>query len=92
MGISKKDGAYELRYDTPEGGSTLRSRSVALTVPAFTAAKLLQVPPSHALTKSNQSTFLIDSVALIVLAFTAAKLLQVTVSRPSSNLPISAPY
>lgn len=42
-GIQKQgDGTYSLSYDTPDGGKTLRARSVALTVPAYVAADLLQ--------------------------------------------------
>ena len=36
------DGTYALAYDTPEGRTVVRARSVALTVPAYTAADLLR--------------------------------------------------
>ncbi len=41
-GIQKQDGAYRLTYDTPDGQKTLKARCVALTVPAYVAADLLQ--------------------------------------------------
>ena len=37
-------GCYRLTYSTPKGRRRIHTRSVALTVPAFTAAALLQVP------------------------------------------------
>jgi protoporphyrinogen/coproporphyrinogen III oxidase len=41
-GISRgDDGLYALSYSTPAGPATLRARSVALTVPAYTAADLV---------------------------------------------------
>lgn len=36
------DGTYKLQYETPEGPKTLRSRTVALTVPAYVAADLFE--------------------------------------------------
>lgn len=45
-GISKKNGSYELKYDTPDGSRTLKSHCVALTVPAYAAANILQVASS----------------------------------------------
>ncbi len=45
-GIRKESGEFALSYDTPDGVRTLKARSVALTVPAFVAADLLQVAPS----------------------------------------------
>lgn len=42
-GIQKQgDGTFSLSYDTPDGAKTLRARSVALTVPAYVAADLLE--------------------------------------------------
>lgn len=41
--VSKnKDDTFTLTYDTPDGQKQIRSRSVALTVPAYIAADLLQ--------------------------------------------------
>ncbi|CAL5228570.1 g11727 [Coccomyxa viridis] len=37
-----QDGTYNLYYDTPEGSQKVRTRSVALTVPAYTAADLVR--------------------------------------------------
>lgn len=42
-GIRKEGSNFQLTYDTPEGMRTIKARSVALTVPAFVAADLLQV-------------------------------------------------
>jgi len=40
--ISKlPDGPYLLKYETPEGPTEVRARTVALTVPAYTAADLI---------------------------------------------------
>ena len=40
--ISKQaDGLYCLKYDTPEGPQEVQARTVALTVPAYTAADLI---------------------------------------------------
>lgn len=41
--VSKgSDGVFSLQYSTPEGEKSLRARSVALTVPAYVAADLLE--------------------------------------------------
>ena len=41
--ISKEvDGRFSLRYDTPQGPKTVRAKSVALTVPAYVAADLVE--------------------------------------------------
>lgn len=41
--VSKsKDNTFALTYDTPDGQKQVRSRAVALTVPAYIAADLLQ--------------------------------------------------
>ena len=37
-----KDNTFALVYDTPSGQKQLKTRSVALTVPAYIAADLLQ--------------------------------------------------
>ena len=37
-----KDNTFGLVYDTPEGQKHIRARAVALTVPAYVAADLLQ--------------------------------------------------
>ena len=43
---SQRGQEYRLQYQTPQGSKTIRTRSVALTVPAYVAAELLkQVPP-----------------------------------------------
>ncbi len=39
--ISRKGELYHLKYDTPEGPVEVQARTVALTVPAYTAADLL---------------------------------------------------
>ena len=42
-GIKKQgDGTLSLTYSTPDGDKTLRARTVALTVPAYVAADLLE--------------------------------------------------
>ena len=33
---------FEMQYDTPEGTRTVFSKSIALTVPSYVAASLLQ--------------------------------------------------
>lgn len=41
--VSKnKDNTFALVYDTPDGQKQLKTKSVALTVPAYIAADLLQ--------------------------------------------------
>jgi len=41
--VSKnKDSTFALTYDTPDGQKQIQTRSVALTVPAYIAADLLQ--------------------------------------------------
>ncbi len=41
--ISKlPSGLYKLDYDTPEGKTSVQAKTVALTVPAYTAADLLE--------------------------------------------------
>ena len=37
-----KDGNYVLLYDTPEGAKEIKTKSVALTVPAYVAADLVR--------------------------------------------------
>ncbi|PSC75640.1 Protoporphyrinogen oxidase chloroplastic [Micractinium conductrix] len=40
--IAKEGDVYKLTYDTPQGCKELRSRAVALTIPAYVAADLLE--------------------------------------------------
>ena len=40
--IKGKDNTFKLTYDTPDGQKSVRTRTVALTVPAYVAADLLQ--------------------------------------------------
>ena len=43
MNISKTEsGMFEMQYDTPDGTKTVLSKSIALTVPSYVAANLLQ--------------------------------------------------
>ena len=39
---NKETGLFELSYETPEGNKTIRSKTVALTIPAYTAADLFR--------------------------------------------------
>ncbi|KAG1664086.1 hypothetical protein FOA52_011443 [Chlamydomonas sp. UWO 241] len=41
-------GLFTLSYDTPEGPTSVQARTIALTVPAYTAADLLQTVASSA--------------------------------------------
>ena len=42
------DGVFTLYYDTPDGAAELRTRSVALTVPAYVAADLVRAAVPNA--------------------------------------------
>ena len=42
------DGVFTLYYDTPDGAAELRTRSVALTVPAYVAADLVRAAAPNA--------------------------------------------
>ncbi|KAI3427137.1 hypothetical protein D9Q98_007074 [Chlorella vulgaris] len=52
--VSKEGDIYKLAYDTPQGQKEVRARTVALTVPAYVAADLIQdqVPAAAAGLKS----------------------------------------
>ena len=38
----KDDGIFELTYETPSGAKTIKARTVALTIPSYTAAELFK--------------------------------------------------
>lgn len=40
--LTKVGNAYELAYNTPEGEKVVRTRTVALTTPAYVASSLLR--------------------------------------------------
>lgn len=68
------DGTYKLRYDTPEGSRTVRSRSVALTVPAYVAAGLVEGESPAAASLLKEIDY--PPVAAVSLAYPKTSILQ----------------
>lgn len=72
--VKAPTGLYQLTYDTPEGSVVVDAKTVALTVPAYTAADLIQTaapeasealrsfdyPPVAAVTLSYPQTAILD--------------------------------
>ena len=68
QGIAKQqDGTFQLTYDTPEGRQRIQTRSVALTVPAYTAAAMLPQECSAAAEALNAFDY--PPVAAVTLAY-----------------------
>ena len=68
QGIAKQhDGTFQLTYDTPEGKQRIQTRSVALTVPAYTAATMLPQECSAAAEALNAFDY--PPVAAVTLAY-----------------------
>lgn len=71
---TSKDGNYTLLYDTPEGIKEIKSRSVALTVPAYVAADLVRRESPDAASLLKDIDY--PPVAAVSLAYPRESVLQ----------------
>lgn len=65
--IEKEGELYRLQYDTPSGPKTIRTKSVALTVPSYVAADLIR--PASASAADALAGFEYPPVAAVTIAY-----------------------